>query len=156
MGTEVAAFYKKQGMSLYDALMAIFKEYGYFLEGLRSLTLKGKDGAELIQKTLASFREDPLKAIGNLKITAAEDYLASIMTNSDGTSNPIQLPKSNVLKYYLEDGTWICLRPSGTEPKVKFYFSVNSGSLQESKEKLARIEQQFMDIVNEKISSLSK
>lgn len=156
MGTEVAAFYKKQGMSLYDALMAIYKEYGYFLEGLRSLTLKGKDGAELIQKTLASFREEPLKEIGSLKITAEEDYLTSIRTNADGTSNSIQLPKSNVLKYYLEDGTWICLRPSGTEPKVKFYFSVNSGSLQESKEKLARVEQQFMDIVNEKISSLSK
>ncbi|MBB6443439.1 phospho-sugar mutase [Bacillus benzoevorans] len=156
LGTETAAFYKKQGMSLYDALMAIFKEYGYFLEGLRSLTLKGKDGAELIQKTLASFRENPLREIGGLKVTAAEDYLTSIRTNLDGTSNPIHLPKSNVLKYYLEDGTWICLRPSGTEPKVKFYFSVNSGSLDESKEKLTRIEQQFMDIVNEIISSLSK
>lgn len=156
LGTEVTAFYKKQGMSLYDALMSIFKEYGYFLEGLRSLTLKGKDGAELIQKTLDSFRENPLKEIGSLKVTAAEDYLTSIRLNSDGTKTAIQLPKSNVLKYYLEDGTWVCLRPSGTEPKVKFYFSVNSGSLEESKEKLARIEQQFMDMVNEKISSLAK
>ena len=140
LGTEAAAFYKKQKKSLYDALMAIYEEYGYFLEGLRSMTLKGKDGAELIQKTLASFRENPLTDIGGLKVTAVDDYLTSIRTHADGTSSTIQLPKSNVLKYYLEDGTWICLRPSGTEPKVKFYFSVNSNSLKESKEKLAYIE----------------
>ncbi len=154
LGTEAAAFYKKQKKSLYDALIAIYEEYGYFLEGLRSMTLKGKDGAELIQKTLASFRENPLTDIGGLKVTAVDDYLTSIRTHADGTSSTIQLPKSNVLKYYLEDGTWICLRPSGTEPKVKFYFSVNSNSLKESKEKLAYIEYHFMDLVEQKMSGL--
>lgn len=154
LGTEAAAFYKKQKKSLYDALMAIYEEYGYFLEGLRSMTLKGKDGAELIQKTLASFRENPLTDIGGFKVTAVDDYLTSIRTHADGTSSTIQLPKSNVLKYYLEDGTWICLRPSGTEPKVKFYFSVNSNSLKESKEKLTYIEYHFMDLVERKMSGL--
>ena len=154
LGTEAAAFYKKQKKSLYDALIAIYEEYGYFLEGLRSMTLKGKDGAELIQKTLASFRENPLTDIGGFKVTAVDDYLTSIRTHADGTSSTIQLPKSNVLKYYLEDGTWICLRPSGTEPKVKFYFSVNSNSLKESKEKLAYIEYHFMDLVEQKMSGL--
>nr|WP_295974053.1 phospho-sugar mutase [uncultured Bacillus sp.] len=156
MGTEVSAFYKKKGMSLYDALMEIYKQYGYFLEGLRSLTLKGKDGAELIQKTLASFRENPLKEIGGLKVKAVEDYLTSKRTDADGTVQAILLPRSNVLKYYLEDGSWICLRPSGTEPKVKFYFSVNSGSLDESKGKLTHIEQQLMNLVNDKMTRLAK
>ena len=118
------------------------------------MTLKGKDGAELIQKTLASFRENPLTDIGGFKVTAVDDYLTSIRTHADGTSSTIQLPKSNVLKYYLEDGTWICLRPSGTEPKVKFYFSVNSNSLKESKEKLTYIEYHFMDLVERKMSGL--
>ncbi len=154
LGTEVAAFYKKQKMSLYDALMVIYEEYGYFLEGLRSLTLKGKDGAELIQKTLTSFRENPLSDIGGLKVTAVDDYLTSIRTHADGTTSAIGLPKSNVLKYYFEDGTWVCLRPSGTEPKVKFYFSVNSSSLKESKEKLAYIERNFMDLVEKKMADL--
>ncbi|WP_428909414.1 phospho-sugar mutase [Niallia sp. Krafla_26] len=155
MATEVTAFYKKQGISLYDALMKIFEQYGFYQEGLRSLTLKGKDGAELIQKTLASFRSQPLKELGGLKVTANEDYESSIRTEMDGTEKPIHLPKSNVIKYYFEDGTWVCLRPSGTEPKVKFYFSVTGSSLQESKAKLAKIEKEFMDLIDQKIADLS-
>ena len=81
--------------------------------------------------------------------------LTSIRTDADGTEKVIYLPKSNVIKYYFDDGSWICLRPSGTEPKVKFYFSVSSSSLKESKEKLAQIEKQFMDIVNQKMTDLS-
>ena len=156
LATEVSAFYKKKGMSLYDALLDLFKQYGFFQEGLRSLTLKGKDGAELIQQTLASFRSSPLQEVGALKVTAVEDYLTSIRMEADGTEKSIGLPKSNVIKYYFEDGTWICLRPSGTEPKVKFYFSVNSSSLEESQQKLALVEKQFMEIVDQKISDLSK
>ena len=155
MATEVSAYYKKKGMSLYDALLAIFEKYGYFQEGLRSLTLKGKDGAELIQKTLASFRSNPLQDLGGLKVTAVEDYLSSTRTEADGTETSINLPKSNVIKYHFEDGTWICLRPSGTEPKVKFYFSVFSSSLEESKQKLAQIEKEFMELVEQKIADLS-
>lgn len=156
LATEVCAFYKKQGLSLYDALLAIYEEYGYFLEGLRSLTLKGKEGAELIQQTLSSFRAEPLKALGKLKVHAVEDYLASIKTLADGTEETIHLPKSNVIKYIFEDGTWVCLRPSGTEPKIKFYFGVNSKSLNESKQKLSEVETNFMNIVEEKLNSTAK
>lgn len=152
---EAAAFYKKKGMSLYDALLAIYKQYGYYLEGLRSLTLKGKEGAELIQQTLASFRENPLEKLGNLKVTAAEDYLAGIRTASNGEKQGIDLPKSNVIKYIFEDGTWVCMRPSGTEPKVKFYFGINSPSLDGSRKKLTTVENEFMNIIDEKIKSLS-
>ena len=155
MATEVCAYYKKKGMSLYDALLGLFEKYGYFQEGLRSLTLKGKDGAELIQKTLASFRANPLQDLGGLKVTAVEDYLFSTRTESEGTEKSINLPKSNVIKYHFEDGTWVCLRPSGTEPKVKFYFSVFSSSIEEGKQKLARIESEFMELVQQKISDLT-
>lgn len=156
LGTEVSAYYKKKGKSLYDALLLIFEQYGYFQEGLRSLTLKGKEGAELIEQTLASFRSHPLKELNGLKVTAVEDYLSSIRIEADGTEKVIDLPKSNVIKYYFEDSTWIALRPSGTEPKVKFYFSVCGSSLEESKQKLTQIEKQFMDLVDQKIINLSK
>ncbi|WP_394233290.1 phospho-sugar mutase [Niallia oryzisoli] len=156
LATEVSAFYKKKGMSLHDALISIFNQYGFFQEGLRSLTLKGKDGAELIQKTLASFRANPIQELDGLKVSAVEDYLTGSRTEADGTEKVISLPKSNVIKYYFEDGTWICLRPSGTEPKVKFYFSVSGSDLNESKQKLAEMEKQFMELVEQKMADLSK
>ena len=155
MSTEVCAYYKKKGMTLYEALNDLFKEYGFFQEGLHSITLKGKDGAELIEKTLSSFRSEPLEVVAGLKVTAVEDYLSSKRMEKGGIESNINLPKSNVIKYFFEDGTWIALRPSGTEPKVKFYFGVTGSSLQESKEKLTKVESQFMEIVNKKIADLS-
>jgi phosphoglucomutase len=155
LATEVCAYYKKQGLSLYEGLMQVFEKYGYYLEGLRSLTLKGKDGAEMIQRILASFRSEPLQSLGNLTLETTEDYLTGLrVTKSE--SEKIDLPKSNVLKYTFEDGTWVCLRPSGTEPKVKFYFGVNSNNLEASKEKLQTIEKDFMDLVDQKINQVSK
>lgn len=153
LAAEVAAFYKKEGMSLYDALLSLFEQYGYYLEGLRSLTLKGKEGTELIQHTLNSFRKNPIKQLGNIKVTAVEDYLLQVRTEMNGQETTIKLPKSNVIKYYFEDGTWICLRPSGTEPKIKFYFGVKGSSLDESKKKLSAVEQKFMAIVEDKMNN---
>lgn len=150
LATEVCAFYKKQGMSLYEGLMSVFEKYGYYQEGLRSLTLKGKEGAELIQKILTSFRDEPLASLGSVKVVATEDYLIGKRVTESGEES-IDLPQSNVLKYLFEDGSWVCLRPSGTEPKVKFYFGVNSSSLEESKAKLQQIEQDFMSVVDQKI-----
>lgn len=150
LATEVCAYYKKKGMSLYEGLMSVFEKYGYYQEGLRSLTLKGKEGAELIQRILTSFRNEPLTGLGSLKTAVTEDYLIGKRMTSTGEEK-IDLPKSNVLKYTFEDGTWVCLRPSGTEPKVKFYFGVNSSSLAESKAKLQQIEQDFMSVVDQKI-----
>jgi phosphoglucomutase len=155
LATEVCAYYKSQGLSLYEGLMQVFEKYGYYLEGLRSLTLKGKDGAEMIQRILASFRSEPLKTLGGLTVQTTEDYLTGIRVTLNG-SEKIDLPKSNVLKYTFDDGSWVCLRPSGTEPKVKFYFGVNSEKFEISKGKLQKIEKDFMEFVDQKIKLASE
>ncbi len=150
LAAEVCAYYKKKGMSLYEGLLQVFEKYGYYLEGLRSLTLKGKEGAEMIQRLLASFRSEPFNNLGSFQTESVEDYLTSIRIRNN-KKEKIELPKSNVLKYTFEDGSWVCLRPSGTEPKVKFYFGVNSTSLTDSKTKLQAIEKAFMELVEEKM-----
>jgi phosphoglucomutase len=155
LATEVCAYYKKQGMTLYQGLMQVFEKYGYYQEGLRSLTLKGKEGAETIQQLLASFRSAPITSLGSLAASTTEDYLTSIRVTNKGEEK-IDLPNSNVLKYTFEDGSWVCLRPSGTEPKVKFYFGVNSTSLDESRTKLKSIENDFMALVDEKMKMVQE
>ncbi|PGD52259.1 phosphoglucomutase [Bacillus toyonensis] len=143
---EVAAYYKSQGKTLYDGLLEVFEKYGFFREDLVSLTLKGKDGAEQIQEMMATFRENLPKEVAGLTVVAVEDYKASIVTSlQDGHKEEIHLPKSNVLKYQLEDGSWFCLRPSGTEPKIKFYFGVKDNSLQNSEQKLLTIKEDIMN-----------
>ncbi|KFN03100.1 phospho-sugar mutase [Bacillus clarus] len=143
---EVAAYYKSQGKTLYDGLLEVFKKYGFFREDLVSLTLKGKDGAENIQEMMATFRENPPKEVAGLTVTSVEDYKASVITSlKDGSKEEIHLPKSNVLKYQLVDGSWFCLRPSGTEPKIKFYFGVKDDSLQNSEQKLLTIKEDIMN-----------
>ncbi|PHA00091.1 phosphoglucomutase [Bacillus pseudomycoides] len=143
---EVAAYYKAQGKTLYDGLLEVFEKYGYFREGLVSLTLKGKDGAEQIQHMMTSFRENRPTEVAGLEVTIAEDYKASVRTKvKEDATEEIELPKSNVLKYYLADGSWFCLRPSGTEPKIKFYFGVQGDSLQHSEEKLEAIKKDIMN-----------
>lgn len=146
---EVAAFYKLQGKTLYQGLLEIFEEYGYYYESLQSLTLKGKDGAEQIQSLLAEFRTNPPVEVAGQSIISIEDYQSSerrlISSNQIET---IELPKSNVLKYKLADGSWFCLRPSGTEPKIKFYFAVTGDSLESTKQKLNKVETEVMDRVD--------
>ncbi|MGM7432820.1 phospho-sugar mutase [Bacillus pacificus] len=143
---EVAAYYKSKGKTLYDGLLEVFEKYGFFREDLVSLTLKGKDGAEQIQEMMATFRENPPKEVAGLTVVAVEDYKASIITSlQNGHKEEIHLPKSNVLKYQLEDGSWFCLRPSGTEPKIKFYFGVQDNSLQNSEQKLLTIKEDIMN-----------
>ncbi|MGE7939812.1 phospho-sugar mutase [Bacillus paramycoides] len=143
---EVAAYYKAQGKTLYNGLLEVFEKYGFFREDLVSLTLKGKDGAEQIQEMMATFRENPPKEVAGFTVVAVEDYKASIITTlQDGNKEEIHLPKSNVLKYKLEDGSWFCLRPSGTEPKIKFYFGVQDDSLQNSEQKLLTIKEDIMN-----------
>ncbi|MGG3643435.1 phospho-sugar mutase [Bacillus gobiensis] len=150
MAVEVSAFYKKQGKSLYDGLIEIFKEYGYYKEGLKSLTLKGKEGAEQIATILATFRNQPPLEIAGKSVVSQEDYQISektMLVNGDKTV--ISLPKSNVLKYFLEDGSWFCLRPSGTEPKVKFYFAVKGDSLEDSNDRLEKLQDAVMKKVED-------
>jgi phosphoglucomutase len=152
MAAEAAAFYKKQGKTLNDVLNELFERHGYYQEGLKSLTLKGKEGAEQIQGILKTFREEPLKEVAGLKVISAEDYKTSKKVElSTGKETSIPLPASNVLKYFLEDGSWVCLRPSGTEPKIKFYFSVIGKSQEESDKKLASLTEDLMSKVKSTI-----
>lgn len=153
LAVEIAAFYKKQGKTMYQGLLDIYEEYGYFKEGLKSLTLKGKEGTEQINQLLMTFRNHPPTEIAGKKIITIEDYLLSERMNVlEKIATDIDLPKSNVLKYFLEDGSWFCLRPSGTEPKVKFYFGVKGNSLDESEKRLEAICTNLMN----KIDSLLK
>lgn len=152
LAVEVAAYYKKQGKTLYEGLLEIFEEIGYYREGLESLTLKGKDGAEQIQSILTSFRSNPPQTMGDKKVVTIEDYKAGTRFNAEAkTTEEITLPSSNVLKYYLEDGSWFCLRPSGTEPKAKFYFGVKGETLADSEQKLEALTSALMKKVNELI-----
>lgn len=148
LAVEVCAFYKKNGLSLYEGLMQLFEQYGYYREGLTSLTLKGKEGAEQIQALLSSFRKQPPIEMAGKKIVVIEDYEASERIDTrTNEKTAITLPKSNVLKYLLEDGSWFCLRPSGTEPKAKVYFGVKRRSLAESEQLLGQLTTDVMERV---------
>jgi phosphoglucomutase len=125
MIAEMAAYYKDQGSSLYEALIGIYEEYGFYKEKLIAITKKGKAGAEEIQAMLAGFRNNPPMELGGSKVVMIKDYLNSVSRDMVATSEtPIDLPKSNVLQFYTEDGSIVSARPSGTEPKIKFYCSV--------------------------------
>ncbi|MGP7817989.1 phospho-sugar mutase [Niallia sp. 01092] len=152
---EVAAYYKSKGLTLYEGLLEIFKKYGFYQEGLESLTLKGKDGAEQIAYIMDTFRKQPIENVSGLKVVSVEDYLTSKKLVGL-TESVINLPKSNVIKYHLEDGSWFCLRPSGTEPKAKFYFSVTSSSLKESTAKLTALKEGVMKSVKAVVDSYNK
>ncbi len=150
MAVEACAYYKQQGKTLHDALMDLYERVGYYKEGLQSLTLKGKDGAEQIRGLLAALRENPPAEIAGISVASVEDYQTSERTiTSTGQKETIALPSSNVLKYFLEDGTWVCARPSGTEPKVKFYFGVKADSFDAVVTKLEHVQAQFMDKIQE-------
>lgn len=145
LAVEVCAYYKKQGLTLYEGLLNVFEKYGFYLEGLRSLTLKGIEGAKQIQGILDQFRQNPPTQIAGIQVVVEEDYQSSKKHSLTSNSEElIELPKSNVLKYFLKDGTWICLRPSGTEPKIKFYFGVQGKTMAESEAKLSAVIADFM------------
>jgi len=146
---EVAAYYKAQGKSLYEGLLEIFSKHGYYKESLRSITLKGKDGAEQIKQLVDSFRLNPVSKLGELAVTCIEDYQCGERVHvKEDIVESMPLPISNVLKYHFEDGTWFTIRPSGTEPKAKFYFGVKKESLLQSEKHLSEIEQLVMERVN--------
>lgn len=150
---EVAAFYKAQGKSLYEGLLEIFEKYGYYKESLYSLTLKGKDGAEQIERILTSFRNNPPTQVAGKSVTFIEDYQSSKKVDViHNRLENIHLPKSNVLKYYLNDGSWFTVRPSGTEPKAKFYFAVQGENLEESQNLLERLQTEVIELVDSIIS----
>ena len=123
--TEVAAACEEEGITLYDRMEQIFREYGYYVEKVVSATLPGKDGLTKMKEIMAGLRENPPAEIGGMKVTAVRDYQKGIRT-ADGKSEPTGLPASNVLYFELEGGCWVCVRPSGTEPKIKLYVNTNA------------------------------
>ncbi|MCY7845636.1 phospho-sugar mutase [Bacillus haynesii] len=156
LAVEVCAFYKKQGKSLYDGLLELYKSFGFYREGLKSLTLKGKEGAEQIAAILSTFREQPPLSIAGKDVVSAEDYLTGKRTLlKENKTETIDLPKSNVLKYFLEDGSWFCLRPSGTEPKVKFYFAVKGQTNKDSEALLNQLTDEVMKKIDDIVKATS-
>jgi len=137
---ELAAYYRSRGLTLADGIEEIYKEYGYYAEKTISVTLSGVDGAEQIKAIMAKFRENGPKEWNATEITVVEDFKAQTSTAADGTVTALTTPPSDVLKYTLADGSWIAVRPSGTEPKIKFYIAVVGESNEDSQSKIANIE----------------
>ena len=140
MLAEVAAYYKKQGKNLYDGLQELFEKHGYYAEKTISLTFDGVEGAKEIADLMTKFRNDAPSEFAGYEVAALEDFAKSEKRLADGTVTKIDLPTSNVLKYILADGTWIAVRPSGTEPKIKFYIGTQADSLAKAEEKRAAFE----------------
>ncbi|KAB8127230.1 phospho-sugar mutase [Gracilibacillus oryzae] len=140
--SEMANHWKKQGKTLLEALDTLYEKHGHYLEGMKSLTLKGKDGEEKIANIMADIRENPFPSLGGLQVRSVEDYQSSIRNLlTEDVREDIILPKENVMKFILEDGSWVCFRPSGTEPKIKSYFGVKTDSAEASEKQLSKIQQ---------------
>ncbi|MGM8366525.1 phospho-sugar mutase [Virgibacillus sp. W0181] len=141
MAAEMAQYWKDKGKTLLEALDMLHQKHGYYLEGISSLTLKGKEGSEKIKQIMEHVRQYPLSEIAGLETLAIEDYAVSKRTNmgADNGVEKINLPKENVVKYQLANNSWVCLRPSGTEPKIKCYYGVCGGSLAESEKELTAL-----------------
>ena len=140
---ELAAYYRSRGLTLADGIEEIYKEYGYYAEKTISVTLSGVDGAEQIKAIMAKFRNNAPKEWNATEITVVEDFKAQTATDADGTVTNLTTPPSDVLKYTLADGSWIAVRPSGTEPKIKFYIAVVGESNEDSQAKIANIEDEI-------------
>ena len=142
---EVASYYKSQGKTLWDAMVDMYEKYGYFKEGLETLTLKGIDGAEQIQNIMTDMRNNPPKELGGYKVVAVRDYKEDTRKDlATGKVTKTGLPTSNVLYYELTDNAWCCVRPSGTEPKIKFYFGVKGTSLADAEKKLEAVREDML------------
>ena len=141
---EAAAYYKSLDMTLWDAMIDVYEKYGYYVDDIETLTLKGIDGLEQIQKIMNHLKNNTPTEIAGYKVLWARNYDNDTATNMINKAVvPTGLPKSNVVYYELEGGSWLCVRPSGTEPKIKFYYGVVGKNIEEAKE----LSKQFGDAV---------
>jgi len=146
---EAAAYYKTQGKTLWDAMIDMYEKYGYYKDDIKSITLKGIEGLEKIQSILETLRQNPPAEIGGYKVLSARDYKLDTVRNMEtGEMSTTGLPKSNVLYYDLEDDAWLCVRPSGTEPKVKFYYGIKGTSLEDADQKSAVLGAKVLEMIN--------
>lgn len=147
---EAAAYYKSQGKTLWDAMIDMYEKYGYYKDDIKSITLKGIEGLAKIQEILETLRNDPPAQIGDYKVLSARDYKKDTIKNMEtGEVSPTGLPNSNVLYYDLNDDAWLCVRPSGTEPKVKFYYGVKGISLEDADRKSAALGEKVLAMIQE-------
>ena len=146
---EAAAYYKTQGKTLWDAMIEMYDQYGYYKDDIKSITLKGIEGLQKIQEIMDTLRKNPPAEFAGHKVVSARDYKKDTITDlATGEVKPTGLPNSNVLYYDLTDDAWVCVRPSGTEPKVKFYYGVKGTSLEDADEKSAVMGKAVLDMVN--------
>ena len=147
LAVEVAAWYRSRGMTLYDGMQELYRTYGYSYERTTSFAMPGKDGMEKMAHTMAAMRENTPWQLGDEKVAAVRDYQTSVRTAADGATEPLKLVKSNVLFFEIEDGSWAVVRPSGTEPKIKVYFSAQGKSMEEAEAKVDALQNAFMKIM---------
>lgn len=147
---EMTLYYKEQGMSLYEALIKLYEKYGFYKETLISIELEGKEGQEKIASCIDALRNSSIESVDGVKVSTKLDYKLSL-EESNGVKSEIKLPKSNVLKYILEDGSSFVVRPSGTEPKMKIYLAVKGSSLENAESEIERFKSKVMKIINEKL-----
>ncbi|MFC4023490.1 phospho-sugar mutase [Oceanobacillus longus] len=153
MATEMAYFWKQQGKTLFDALDVLYEKHGYYLEGMSSLTLKGKEGSDRIASTMNKILTNPLTEIAGINVEKIENYLSSErIIVADNTRETIDLPKENMMKFILEQDGWVCLRPSGTEPKLKCYYGVRGNSHQDSKQILQSLKETMDQMLDEMVN----
>ena len=146
---EAAAYYKEKGMTLWDAMVAMYEKYGYYKDTVKSIGLKGIEGLAKIQEIMENFRQEPPKTLGDYTVTAARDYKAgTIMDMASGAVRPTGLPSANVLYYEMNDGAWLCVRPSGTEPKIKFYYGVKGTSMEDADARSEKMGAELTELVN--------
>ena len=146
---EAAAYYKTQGKTLWDAMIEMYEQFGYYKDAIQSVTMKGIEGLQKIQEIMNSLRQNPPAEFAGHKVTAVRDYKADTITDvATGAVKPTGLPNSNVLYYELTDDAWVCVRPSGTEPKVKFYYGVKGTSLEDADKKSETMGKAVLDIVD--------
>lgn len=146
---EAAAYYKTQGKTLWDAMIDLYEEFGYYKDDIQSVTLKGIEGLQKIQEIMDTLRAKPPVEFAGYKVLQARDYKLDTVTDlATGEVKPTGLPKSNVLYYDLSDGAWLCVRPSGTEPKVKFYYGVKGSSLADADAKSEAMGKDVLAMVN--------
>lgn len=147
---EAAAYYKSKGMNLWDAMLAMYEKYGYYKDDIKSISLSGIEGQAKIQSIMETLRQNPPAAIGGYKVLSVRDYKKDTITDAaTGEVKPTGLPSSNVLYYDMEDAAWICVRPSGTEPKVKFYFGIRGNSLEDADEKSAALGKEVLAMIDQ-------
>lgn len=149
---EAATYYMSKGMTMWDAMLDLYKRVGYYEDGIQAITLQGIDGAKQIQSVLDELRANPPKEFGGYKVLSRRDYEKDeIVDVKTGKTKPTGLPESNVLYYDMEGGTWLCVRPSGTEPKIKFYYGVKGKNLEDAKAREKKLGEQVVAMIHEMI-----